>query len=452
MRVFVIGLVSAAIVGALGSAGCGSSGEDPASAPAAATTTPPESTPIVIGAVLSLTGNLAPFGQAEQNALRVAETQINANGGVLGRRVEFKIVDDTSSAEPGATALKSLFGENLSVVIGPTGSPVATALHAIAFESQRVLLSPSASTPDLTGAEPAKSRWFFRTAASHALQARAIAIKVSSGFTGHAACSSLAIVAADDSYGNPIADGIAKTFAARGGTVVVHVKVPSKAKASYDAEAAQVVAASPDCQVVVTFPDVGIGYLQAFAKASKPTSRDWSTFQTIGANGLCTKAFVENGRTNPADPTSPTIGEGAYLVNLDLNPQTPRYEAFKNLYTAQFPLKAGETDLAGYTANAYDAAVLAALAMEKAGSADDASKIRDALYDVSSKGTAFGPADVGDAIAAIRAGSDVDYDGASGPVDLDDRGDVLAGYVVNVIKDGKIVRLPADTITVDALR
>jgi hypothetical protein len=105
----------------------------------------------------------------------------------------------------------------------------------------------------------------------------------------------------------------------------------------------------------------------------------------------------------------------------------------------------------GYTADTYDTAVLAALAIERAGTADDAAKVRDALYDVSSKGTAFGPGGVGEALAAIQAGTDIDYDGASGPVDLDDGGDVIAGYIVNVAKAGKIVELPAETIGVETL-
>ena len=51
------------------------------------------------------------------------------------------------------------------------------------------------------------------------------------------------------------------------------------------------------------------------------------------------------------------------------------------------------------------------------------------LYDVSRGGTKFGPAQYGDAIKAMASGIDVDYQGASGSCDLDDRGDVYGPYV-----------------------
>src|SRR5258708_4774550 len=52
--------------------------------------------PITIGVVLSLTGDLSSPGQVENAATKVALAQINALGGVLGRPVDFKIVDDAS--------------------------------------------------------------------------------------------------------------------------------------------------------------------------------------------------------------------------------------------------------------------------------------------------------------------------------------------------------------------
>jgi hypothetical protein len=56
--------------------------------------------------------------------------------------------------------------------------------------------------------------------------------------------------------------------------------------------------------------------------------------------------------------------------------------------------------------------------------------VRDALFDVSRDGTAFGPADVASALAGIQAGQNVDYRGASGPVDFDDYGNVKDDYIV----------------------
>ncbi len=424
--------------------------------------------PIVIGVNISLTGNLGPFGQAEQSGTKVAENLVNSLGGILGRQVKFTIVDDATDTAQATKNVEKFIADKVPILIGPSGSPQSLPLQLLAAKAKITLISPSASTPDTHDKEPAVDRYFFRTAASHALQARAIAIRVFKGFSDNAGigadggadggapagCARPAIVHADDAYGNPIAAGIAAQMAKLGGSVAVDVKVPNTAKASYDAEAAQVVAAKPDCQIVVSFPDVGVGYLRSFRKAvASDTSRDWTSFTTVGSNGLGSNGFLTLGRADQTNPDSPTIGEGIFIMNLDLNPAIPQYQEFKNTYLLQFPLPAGKTELDGYTANQFDAAILACLAIQKAGTATDTVKIRDALAGVSRPpGTAFSPARIGEALNALRLGQDIDYDGASGPVDFDDYGEVLASYVVFRVKGGKLVGQPMDTVKVDDLR
>lgn len=428
--------------------------------------------PIVIGVNLALTGNLGPFGQAEQSGTKVAENLVNSLGGILGRQVKFAIVDDATDTNQSTKNVNDFIGQKVPILLGPTGSPQSVALQALAAQAKIAMISPSASTPDTHDKEPAQDRYFFRTAASHALQAKALALRVFKGFSegstpdaggddggadGGAptsACSSVAVVHADDAYGNPIAAGIAAQMTKLGGSVVADVKVPTTVKASYDAEVANVIAAKPECQIVVTFPDVGVGYMRSFKKATAAdTSRDWTTFTTVGANGLASGGFLTLGRDDQANPDSPTVGEGMFIMNLDLNPDIPQYHEFKNIYLLQFPLPAGKTELDGYTANQFDAAILACLAIQQAGSATDTTKIRDALYAISKpSGTAFSPGRIGEALNALRLGQEIDYDGASGPVDFDDYGEVLASYVVVRVKNGKFVSLPADTVKVDDLK
>jgi ABC-type branched-subunit amino acid transport system substrate-binding protein len=128
-----------------------------------------------------------------------------------------------------------------------------------------------------------------------------------------------------------------------------------------------------------------------------------------------------------------------YGTNPDPNPPTTSYADFKNLYLSHFALEPGETDLPGKVANFYDAAILIALALERSGDPSNGVKVRDALVDVSRGGTVFGPAQVGHALAAIRAGKDIDYTGASGAVDFDERGDVLGDYIIWKVSGGKFI-------------
>jgi branched-chain amino acid transport system substrate-binding protein len=201
----------------------------------------------------------------------------------------------------------------------------------------------------------------------------------------------------------------------------------------------------------VTFPDVAVGYMRSFRTVTTGLPA-FADFLSVGSNGLFSAAFLELGLEDPADPKSPTIGEGMYIVNLDLAPDTPQYKEFQNLFTIHFPLEDGKTELAGYTANQFDAIALLCLAIERAGGALDRVKIRDALYEVSRPpGTAFSPAHLGEALYAIRLGQDIDYDGASGPVDFDDYGEVLSSYVVYKVSSGAFAKIPGDTIEVEDL-
>jgi len=214
-----------------------------------------------------------------------------------------------------------------------------------------------------------------------------------------------------------------------------------------------VVAAKADCQVVVAFPAIGAVYMRSFKKVTATdTSRDWSTFISMGSNGLKAEDTLVKGRENPADPASPTSSEGMYVMNFDLSPKTPQANEFKNVFdvtTGADP----KADLPGYAANQYDAAILAVLAIQRAGTITDGKKIRDALFDVSRPpGTAFSPSKLGEALVALRSGQDIDYDGASGPVNFDDLGEVLANFVVFRVQTGKFAEVKEAGLTPDDLK
>ncbi|RYZ59740.1 MAG: hypothetical protein EOP08_15215 [Proteobacteria bacterium] len=104
------------------------------------------------------------------------------------------------------------------------------------------------------------------------------------------------------------------------------------------------------------------------------------------------------------------------------------------MYQAQFP-----TDPIGRSANAYDAVIVTALALEAAGSGADQNKLRLSLENVSKFGTAYGPGKVGDALVELRRGIDIDYVGASGLLDFDNKGSVLADFLVWRVAEGKFV-------------
>lgn len=446
MKTVGVGVAALAAVLAFAFAGCSSEEEEKN----AVTPKQEAPKPLVFGMAIALTGDLKGFGQPGQNAAKVAENQLNALGGILGRPVKFEIDDDQTQEQAAIDVVTRFVNENVAAIIGPTNSPQALKTHQLAFDKQILMISATASTPALTGcpegqttgcSQPLRDRYFFRTTASHKLQGKTIAIFANKGPTPGQSCKKMAMIHNDDGYANPIAAEVAAQLTAFGGQIVADIKIPPAVKADYKEEAKQVVGLTPDCQLLVMFPPAGIQYLKDFkSEREADTAHDWSKFYTIGANGLKIGSFLVDGRQNPADPASPTIGEGAYLTIADTNPPTSEYQAFKNIYTQQFPLEDPAADLPTYTANIYDACILPALAIQHAGTADDRAKIRDSLFAVSrgleSSASAYGPDQIPDLVAAIKSGRDVNYKGASGPVDFDDGGDVLNDFVVWRVENG----------------
>src|SRR5262249_8160853 len=131
-------------------------------------------------------------------------------------------------------------------------------------------------------------------------------------------CTSKAMVFADDAYGIPFSGAVEQRFVALKGTVTAKVKVPPDVKADYTAEAAQIIAALPAsatqaCVTVVTFGPTGAGFIKAFQTAIKGnTARDWTKVPVYGANALYTTTFINNARSDPSNPDSPSATEGMY--------------------------------------------------------------------------------------------------------------------------------------------
>ena len=138
---------------------------------------------------------------------------------------------------------------------------------------------------------------------------------------------------------------------------------------------------------------------------------DASVIEQIGADILRDNIFITQSASDYADDS---------------------YKGFAEAFEAT-----GNDPVAPYAAHGYDASFLVALAIEKAGSADRAA-IGAALREVASgPGTVIRPGEWEKAKAAIAAGEDINYEGASGNVDFDGAGDVGGIYSVNTIgEDG----------------
>jgi ABC-type branched-subunit amino acid transport system substrate-binding protein len=412
---------------------------------------PPPATVITIGVVESLTGDESATGQPLASATRVAEWQLNSIGGVLGHALAFNIADDATDPGTAVKVVNGFIALPVSGVLGPTASPEGVAVAPLLFDAKIVEISSTVTSPSLTTAQPQHDRYFFRTLPPndvHGIVMANIAFRgpgvapdagPSRPDGGSSGCTHMALVHADDAFGNPFAAAAATKMKALGGAIVADVKFPSNVKADYKQEVGAVIAAQPlaECVGMIGFAPALAQFMKDYKNltAGEP-SRDWSKVFVIASQTGYGQAFITAGRTTPADPMSPTAVEGVYGVLVDPAPDTTEYHDFRDLYLAQFPLAPGQAAVPRNTANQYDAAILLALAIQQAGTWTDHAKIRDALFDVSRIGTAFGPGRLAEAIDAIKRGVDIDYNGASGNVDFDDFGNVSEDFILWHIENG----------------
>lgn len=406
---------------------------------------PSGSPPILIGVSLGLTKGLAAFAKPLRDSIRVAEGQINASGGLLGRPVTFEVQDDESDEDKGIVEriANDFVARGAVAVIGPIGSQQVVKTQAIYAAGNVIQISPSATSTDLTAIQPAGNRWLFRTTPADDFQGAAVLLFAKRTPRGlgdagapaavdggpPATCSKLAIVHVDNAYGKSMADVIETNFPTGGGTITIRKSVSVKLVGSYADVAAEITQLQPECLALIAYDDVAAPFVRDFKADTRYQALATKGFFFIGTDGVYTDGFLVGGRENESDPTSPNVAEGVYGTNPDTQPGTKEYNEFRTIFSSYFPL--GTKDAPAFTANTFDAAALIALAIQRAGSVTDRNAIRQALVEVATPpGRPYTPGQLGEALLAAKQGDDLDYKGASGAVDLEANGNVKSGFIV----------------------
>jgi branched-chain amino acid transport system substrate-binding protein len=142
--------LTAAAVLSLGTiAACSSSSTSTtAGASTTPTSSPSSSTPITIGASLSLTGDFSADGQAYQRGYELWASDVNARGGILGRKVTLKILNDNSSPTQVVTNYQTLFAsDKVDLAFGPFSSLLTTPSAAVAARYGYALVEGAGGAP-----------------------------------------------------------------------------------------------------------------------------------------------------------------------------------------------------------------------------------------------------------------------------------------------------------------
>jgi len=116
--------------------------------------------PYLVGAVVSESGPASTLGRPAADSIRMAVDEINAAGGVNGRHLDLKIVDDQSVPAMSVNALRQLLDQHPIAVLGSTGSPTSLAMVPVATAAQVPLISMGSSAAIIE--PPADRRWIFK--------------------------------------------------------------------------------------------------------------------------------------------------------------------------------------------------------------------------------------------------------------------------------------------------
>lgn len=368
---------------------------------------------VKIGVLAGVTGPLANFVPPMLDAVNLAVSQVNDNGGLLdGKSMEIVIADTQAAAQPAVDAANKLVGvENVAAIWGglSSGATLAAAT-SVAIPNKVVMLSPTATSPEMTTLED--DDYIFRVVASDDYQGKVLAKIVLEEGLGK-----VAVTYVNNDYGVGIARTFIEAFKAAGGEITGEQKHEEKS-ASYRAELATLAGGEPEALVVIAYA-AGSGI-----KIVRQSLENGLFDRFVGTDGLRDNKLIEElGEENLtttffSSPTSP--------------PGTAALEKFKSAYEAAYQTTKDKI----FIEQSYDGAFLLALAVEQAGSADRAA-IRDALRAVASPpGEVIEPGEWAKAKELIAAGTDINYEGVGGSLDFDDVGDVTGFFGKFVVEDG----------------
>src|ERR1700756_5698514 len=113
-----------------------------------------------IGVITSLTGSLAAFGEAHKNGYTIALEEINAKGGLLGKKVELDYYDDQSRADQAVQGVSKLVDQDrVPIVLGAYSSESTRAIVPVVTQKQVPLIMPTAVADNVM---ESNSPWVYR--------------------------------------------------------------------------------------------------------------------------------------------------------------------------------------------------------------------------------------------------------------------------------------------------
>jgi len=348
---------------------------------------------IKVGEFASLTGKEATFGQMSHRGTELAIQEVNAAGGLLGKKIQLIYEDDQSKAGEPATVVKKLISrDRVLAVLGEVASSRSMEAAPICQQNKIPMISPSSTNVRLTE----MGDYIFRVCFTDEFQG-----KLLSNFAKRTLKAAKIAIMTDvkSDYSVGLSRDFKTPFTAAGGAIVAEQTYNGGDK-DFKGQLTAIKAANPDAIVVTGYyTDVGLIVKQARQLGI--------TLPLFGGDGWESSKLIEIGGADV---------EGTYFsTHFSPEAKSPAVENF----VRKFREKHGEVPDA-MAALGYDSAMVLVEAIKRAGTTDGA-KLRDA-------------------IAATK-----NHEGITGKITLDEKRNAAKSAVILTVKDGKFKYL--ETVT-----
>ncbi len=359
-----------------------------------------KATKLVVGGIFPFTGTKSLLSSWGTHGVAVGIYEVNHNGGVLGHQLKSVFVDDAADSVDVLPAFRKLELSHPTVIIGPFSPTIEGVINQ--FQPNDVV---DFMVGGLTTLDNMNKKFVFRTSSSDSNESIAMAqYAISKGWT----TASLIFDNSANSQG--FIAPLEAAYKALGGTIQQNITL-TPGQSSYSSELTSAFAAKPqvifdsmDTQTAATLFSDGqqLGYM----------STPWIGDDLQSApQGAYAKSFGPTASTDltAALPATPTTADGAY-----------------NHFLADYQQKWRTTTILPTSFNEYDSIVIASLAMTMAKSTDPKVWVKDVVAVSNPPGTVCGT--YASCVALIKAGKQINYDGASGSDDFNKFHNVFSGF------------------------
>jgi len=348
------------------------------------TQTKKEANEIKIGVVLPLSGDGAAYGQKEREGIDLAVEKVNKAGGVNGSKIVAIYEDSQGSPTPAVSATQKLITQNkVKVIIGDAFSSPTLAMVPITDKNKIILMSPTASSPKLSGS----NEYFFRIWPSDVAEG---SIMAEIAFN-QLKLRSYGVFSGNNEYSQGLKNVFEATVSKMGGSILIS-ELYNEGDKDFRTQLAKIKAKSPEAIYLA-------GYYKEFALILNQIREMGIKTQVLSCGTFHEPEILKTARI---------AAEGVIFVQpyFDRKNPDPVVQRFVDDYEKKFKSEAGV-----YAAHAYDALMVLSEAMKNVWKNTN---------------------DIRDNILRLKA-----YPGATGKITFIAGGDVIKPLRVMTVRNGQ---------------